>query len=93
MFSAWFRIIEGTYKNQLLFMNQVINLGFQIGIVNTFLRSLDVRDDVEFKDYGQYNDLINDIMEEVDDKLEFLVEFSKSKKDFPVYKIKEVYEK
>ena len=93
MFSAWFRIIEGQYKNKLLFMNQVINQGFQIGIVNTFLRALDVRDDVEFKDYGQYNDLINDIMEEVDGKLEFLVEFSKSKKGFPVYKIKEVYEK
>lgn len=93
MFSAWFRIIEGTYKNQLLFMNQPITQGFQIGIVNNFLRSLEAVDEVEFKDYGQYNDLINDIMEAVDGNLEFLIDYSKSKKDFPVYKIKEVYEK
>jgi hypothetical protein len=91
MFVAWFRILEGQYKNQLLFMNQVITQGFQIGQVNRFLRSLDVAE-VEFKEYGQYNDLIMDIFEEVDGKLEFLLEYKKSKKDFPIYTIKEVYE-
>lgn len=92
MFSAWFRIIAGQYENQLLFMNQVITQGFQIGQVNKFLRSLDVVDEVEFKNYGQYNDLIMDAFEAVDGNLEFLLEFKKSKKDFPIYTIKEVYE-
>jgi hypothetical protein len=92
MFSAWFRIIEGQYKNQLLFMNQVITQGFQIGQVNKFLRSLDVVDEVEFKDYGQYNDLIMDIFEAVDGGFEYLLDFKKSKKDFPIYTIKEVFE-
>ena len=91
MFVCWFRILEGQYKNQLLFMNQVITQGFQIGQVNKFLRSLYVME-VEFKDYGQYNDLIMDIFEAVDGKLEFLLDFKKSKKDFPIYTIKEVYE-
>ena len=91
MFSAWFRILEGQYKNQLLFMNQVITEGFQIGQVNKFLRSLDVVE-VEFKDYGQYNDLIMDIFEQVDGNFEYLLEYKKSKKDFPIYTIKEVYE-
>lgn len=91
MFVAWFRILKGQYENQLLFMNQVITQGFQIGQVNKFLRSLDVMD-VEFENYGQYNDLIMDIFEEVDGNLEFLLDFKKSKKDFPIYTIKEVYE-
>ena len=92
MFSAQFRILTGDHENQCLFMNQVITQGFQIGIVNKFLRSLEVMDDVEFKDYEQYNNVILDIMEQVDGNLEFLLEYKKSKKDFPIYTIKEVYE-
>lgn len=94
MFFCQFRIIQGDFENSCLFMNQVITQGFQIGQVNSFLRSLDAVDNVEFKDYGQYNDLIMDVMEAIDEAgLECLVEFKKSKKDFPIYTIKEVYEK
>ena len=92
MFFCQFRILQGDFKNSCLFMNQVITQGFQIGIVNKFLRSLEVMDDVEFKDYEQYNNVILDIMEQVDGNLEFLLEYKKSKKDFPIYTIKEVYE-
>lgn len=93
MFSAWFRILQGDYENQLLFMNAVITQGFQIGNVNRFLRSLDAVDEVEFRDYAQYNDLIMDIMEAIDEAgLEYLIEYKKNKKDFPIYTIKEVYE-
>ena len=66
-------------------MNQVITQGFQIGQVNKFLRSLDAIDEVEFKDYGQYNDLIMDVFEAVDGNYEYLLEFKKSKKDFHFY--------
>lgn len=92
MFVCWFRILNGQYENHLLFMNQVITQGFQIGQVNKFLRSLDVMEEVEFKNYGQYNDLIMDTFEAVDGNLEFLLDFKKSKKDFPIYTIKEVFE-
>ena len=91
MFVVWFRILEGQYKNSMLFWNQVITQGFQIGQVNKFLRSVSAME-VEFKEYGQYNDLIMDIFEEVDGSCEFLIDFKKSKKDFPIYTIKEVYE-
>lgn len=94
MVSAWFRILQGEWENNLLFMNQVINQGFQIHIVNQFLKSLDAVDSstIEFKDYAQYNNLLMDIMEAVDGNLEFLLEYKKSKKGFAVYTIKEVYE-
>lgn len=95
MFFCQFRILQGDFKNSCLFMNQVITQGFQIGQVNRFLRSLQVFDDseVEFKDYAQYNELILDVMEEIDSNgTEFLVEYKKSKKDFPIYTIKDVYD-
>lgn len=95
MFSAWFRIQSGQYQNQLLFMNAVIVQGFQIGNVNRFLRSLEVLEDdeVEFKDYSQYNDLIMDIKEAIDEQgLSYAVDYRKNKKDFPIYTIKEVFE-
>ena len=94
MVSAWFRILNGDYENQIMFMNQVITQGFQISLVNRFLKSLEAVDDdqVEFVDYGQYNDLLMDIMEAIDGNLEFLIEYKKSKKDFAVYTVKEVYD-
>ena len=94
MVSVWFRIIKGEYENNLLFMNQVITQGFQISQMNRFLKSLEAVDDdrVEFKDYGQYNDLIMDIFEEVEGSLEFLLDYKQNKKGYAVFTIKEIYE-
>lgn len=92
MFFCQFRILSGEYKNSCLFMNQVITQGFQVGDVNKFLRSLDSSKDIEFKNYSQYNDLIMDVMEEIDGKLEYLLDYTRSKKDFPIYTIKEVFD-
>ena len=95
MFFCQFRILQGDFSNSCLFMNQVLTQGFQIGQVNSFLRSLQVFEDdsVTFENYSQYNDLIMDVMEEVDAQgLEYLLEYKKSKKDFPIYTIKDVYE-
>ncbi len=96
MFSCWFKILEGKYKNNRIFMNQVITQGFQIGIVNTFLRDLDVLEDdqIEFIDYSQYNDLIMDIKEAVDNEsLGFILDYSKNAKDYSVFKITEVFDR
>lgn len=94
MFYCQFRILTGDFKNSCLFMNQVITEGFQISQVNKFLRSLEVFDaeDIKFEGYGAYNDLILDMMEAVDGYFEFLLEYKKSKKDFPIYKIEDVFE-
>ena len=47
---------------------------------------------MEFKTYGQYNDMIMDMMESIDGSLEFLLEYGKNKKGYNTFKIKEVYE-
>ena len=57
MVSAWMKILNGEYKGQNIFMNQVITLGFQIHNVNEFLRSLDTGLEIEFIKYSQYADL------------------------------------
>lgn len=92
MVSIRFRIVSGEYKNRLVFYNQTITQGFQIGIVNKFLRDLDVLDEVEFRDYGQYHNLIMDAVEAVEENgLTYKVEYGK-KNDFPTFAIKEVFE-
>lgn len=92
MFSCWFKIV-GDYQNgRLIFMNQVITQGFQFHIVNEFLRSLDTGLDIHFDNFEQYNDLIYDIHEKVESEhLEFTLEYGK-KKNFPTFKIIEVFE-
>lgn len=94
MVSMWFRILSGDFKNSMIFMNQVVTQGFQISQLNRFLKSLQAVDDdqIEFKDYSQYNDLLMDIFEEVDGSLEFLLNYGTNKKGFHTYKVEDVYE-
>ena len=93
MFSCWFKIVEGERKNSLIFMNQVITRDFQIHIVNEFLRSLGTEMAVEFDgNYEHYNNLIMDVMELIDGKNEFLLDYSENKKGFKQYKIKEIFD-
>lgn len=94
MVSVWFKILEGDFKNSRLFMNQVITQGFQISQMNRFIKSMEVFDEseVEFENYSQYNDLLMDLFEQVDaDNKQYLLSFTKNKKGFSVYRIKECY--
>lgn len=91
MVSMWFKILEGEYKNSILFMNQVLMQGFQIHICNEFLRSMETSQEIEFKNFEQYGNLLLDIHEEIDGKLEFALEYGE-KKGFNTFKITEIYE-
>jgi hypothetical protein len=96
MVSIWMKIVsDGEFKNQLIFMNQVITQGFQIHIVNEFLRSLiqDCADApvVEFKSYTQYANLLMDIHELVADSFEYGIDYGQTKKGFDTFEVLEVY--
>ena len=92
MVSIWFKILEGDYKDRLIFMNQVITQGFQLKIVNEFLRSLETGLSIEFIDYEQYNDLLMDVCEAIEEqKLEYLLEYGENK-GFNTFKISEIFE-
>ncbi len=92
MVSAWFTILEGQYKKQKLFMNQVVTQGFQIHIVNEFLRSMGTDLAIEFVDYKQYAELLLDVAEECDaNNLEFAIKYEDNK-GYDKFTITEVFE-
>lgn len=96
MVSIWFRILEGDFKNSIIFYNQVITQGFQIHIVNELLRKMVVEmqnaPEIEFKTYKQYGSLLMDIFEGISDNFEYNLGYGKGKKEgFHTYTIKEVY--
>ena len=91
MVKCWFKILTGDYKNSLIFMNQVITQGFQIHIVNDLLRSLESDEDITFESYTQYNDLLMDVIEAINEKLEYALEYGESK-GFNTFKITEVFD-
>lgn len=96
MVSCWMKIVsDGELKGQRIFMNQVITQGFQIHIMNSFLRSLlpdDSGIDVEFTGYADYNDLLLDITEYIDSKFEYGLEYGENNKGFDTFQITDIFE-
>ena len=92
MVSAWFTILNGKYKKSKLFMNQVVTQGFQIHIVNTFLKPMGTYLNIEFVDYKQYAELLLDVAEFCDENnLEFAIKYEDNK-GYDKFTITEVFE-
>ena len=92
MVSAWFTILNGKYKKSKLFMNQVVTQGFQIHIVNNFLKSMGTDLVIEFVDYKQYAELLLDVAEFCDENnLEFAIKYEDNK-GYDKFTITEVFE-
>lgn len=91
MVKVWFKILEGEYKGLLIFMNQVVTNGFQIHIVDEFLRSLDTDIDIAFESYSQYAELLADVYEAIEGNFEYALEYGENK-GFNTFKITDVFE-
>ena len=92
MVSIWFTILNGKYKKCKLFMNQVITQGFQIHIVNIFLKSMGTNLNIDFIDYKQYAELLLDVAEFCDENnLEFAIKYEDNK-GYDRFTITEVFE-
>lgn len=92
MMTCWMKILDGEYKGQRLFYNQVLHVGFGIHKANEFLRSLDSGLDIEFENFKQYNDLLLDVHEAIDGKLEYAVKYGEDRKGFNTFEIVEVFD-
>ena len=94
MVAMSFKILEGEYKGQRLFENKVIygtkNDGQMIKSVIGFLEALGSGVDIVFHDYDQFEDVVLDIFEAVEDKLEFVVDYDPE--EFFRISISEVFE-
>ena len=91
MLTCWFKILAGEFKNSRLFMNQVIEQGFQIHIANDFLRSLDSGLEIKFKTFKQYEQMVMDVAESIDG-LEYAVKYGETSKGFKTFEITDVFE-
>lgn len=91
MVKVWFKILEGEYKGSLIFMNQVITRGFQIHIVDEFLRSLETDIEVGFVSYADYAQLLMDIYEAVNGNYEYGLKYGENK-GFNTFEITDIFE-
>lgn len=95
MLAIRFKILNGPFKNSLVFYNQVLTLGFQIHMANEMLRSFDTGLEIprEFKGYSALNELILDVSEEIDAQgLEYALKYDENKKGYKTFEIMEVFE-
>lgn len=92
MLSCWMKVTAGGCKGRLIFYNQVLTSGFGIHNANEFMKSLDSGVDVKFDNFKQYNDVILDVFEAINDKLAYALEYGKNSKGFNTYKITDVFE-
>ena len=95
MLAIRFKILNGPFKNSLVFYNQVLTLGFQIHMANEMLRSFDTGIEIprEFKGYSALNELILDVSEEIDAQgLEYALKYDENKKGYKTFEIMEVFE-
>ena len=94
MLAVSFKILSAEYKNQRLFMNRVLygtkNDKNMIASAMGFLEKLDSGIPVSFTSYKQFAQLVLDIAEAIDRKLEYAVDYDDSR--FTSISIDEVYE-
>lgn len=94
MLSVRFRILEGKYKNQLIFMNNLVTNEYGIHNSNEFMRSLDSGINISWTgSYEAYANLIDSVFEAVEKRLEYALDYSSNSNGYPTIKIEEVFDK
>lgn len=95
MVSIWLKIIEGEFKNSIIFYNQVIASGYGLHMAKEFLASFDTGVTVEFESFKQFNETILDVSEAAQD-FEYHLKYSERKakngNSYNDYAIVEVFE-
>ena len=94
MLAVSFKILTGEYKNQRIFMNRVLlgtkNDANMIKSAEGWLGSLDSGVSTVFEDYKQFNQVVLDVAEAIDGKLEYAVDYDPDR--FNSISIEEVFE-
>ena len=94
MITSTFEVIAGDKTGRLIFVNQVIETGVQISIGMEFLNSLtpDEENTLEFDGYAKLFEDLKPYEEHVKNNFEYVINVDKNKKNYNVYKIKEIFE-
>lgn len=99
MFTCWFKIVEGEYKNSMIFMNQVIDFALGIHKMHELLKGLTRECETKYDftnagfTYTKCNEQILDVFEEIHGNYEYALEYKADSKNsqFNTFKILEVY--
>ena len=86
MVSIWFKIIAGENEGQMIFYNQVVSEGFQLGIVYRMLSKIACTE-LHFESFTALEDTLNACVD-----IELSLEYSEGKKGFANYKILEIFD-
>lgn len=94
MLAVQFKVVNGSQKGKLIFMNRVVDRAYTIHLANEFMKTLDSGVDVVFDgDYAHYHDTILDVFEAVKkQKLEYQLNYSQNSKGYDTWEIEEVFE-
>lgn len=92
MVTLWFKIIAGEYKGSNIFVNQVIAKPYSLHQMNELLRSLESGVEVVFEDFEQYSEMLADIYEKVDGKMEYVIDYDKDSKGYTHVTVVDVYD-
>lgn len=92
MLSGWLKIVSGSYKGQIIFVNLTLTSGYGIHKANEFLRGLlGSKVNVEFTSYSQYGKLIANIFD-TSKSYEYAVQYTHNSKGYAEYEITDVFE-
>jgi len=92
MFSVWFRVIEGKYKNGLIFFNKLLTQSFLISQCNQMMQSFRTGTQIEFQDYVQYNQVIEEVFERMTtNRLEYAINYVKDKNGYTCIEVTDVF--
>ena len=94
MIVSVFKVVEGTHKGRLIWVNQVVDTGMKMSIGLRFINSMKPENDVKFNKEGGMAKLSNElesIIDYIQENHEFVLEFYENKKGYDQYDIKEVF--
>ncbi len=86
MISCRFHILEGEFKKQIIFYNQVVSSGRPMHFGKEFLASLETDIEVTFDNWTQFGQMVEDIDSQLEGA-EFALEYGESKNGYKTYKI------
>lgn len=95
MISIWFTILDGEYKGNKLFKNQVIKENWQLGQAFDFIFSLgtDIQPTEKITSSEDFQEYLDEVLDEINDKgLEYEVNYTINKKGFSNIAVSEVFE-
>lgn len=93
MITSTFEVIAGNHTGRLIFVNQVVESPMQVSIGLRFINSM-MPDSagIEFEGYAQLAQDLEGAETTIKNNYEYVINLDKNKKDYDVYKIKEIFE-